>query len=601
MRFALLLLLVVGASAQATKPYLRIETGAHAAVVRRIDVDSAERFLVSASDDKTARVWDLHSGRLLKILRPPIGDGNEGRLYAVGISPDGATVAVGGFTGADGSGNYPIYLFDRESGAIRKAITGVPNATKHLAYSKDGRYLAAALGGKDGIRIFDTAKYSEAARDVAYGDNSYWVEFDKAGRLVATSYDGFVRLYDSNFRLMAKAKTAGGRDPFSARFSPDGKRIAVGFSDDIAVDIISGVDLSLEYPLRTPSGPGGLSGALWSTEGKDVCAAGTYGPSSVIPVLCWDDRGKGRQSAFPVAGTTVMGIRALRDGAIAFCVADGSVGVLSRGGTIAWRSSPDLLAYRGGPSFPHLSADGDKVEARSYYFDGTTWTSRTISFSLSGQKVEIDSAADPSLNGTLTSGLAVANWQYNDHPTLDGRALQLEAYEFSRSLAIAPGKHSLVLGAEWSLRKFDESGKQVWRTSVPGAAWGVNISSDSRFVVATLGDGTIRWYTLEEGEEVLAVFIDRDLKRWVAWNPDGFFSFQGGGDGLIGYQINRGPEQEGEFVKVDQLREVFYQPDLIAQILKPESATALAAARKRLGDISQILAGGLPPEIELIS
>ena len=76
---------------------------------------------------------------------------------------------------------------------------------------------------------------------------------------------------------------------------------------------------------------------------------------------------------------------------------------------------------------------------------------------------------------------------------------------------------------------------------------------------------------------------------------------RGGGDALIGYQINRGREHEGEFVKVDQLREVFYQPDLIAQILKPGGAAALAAARNRIGDISKVLSGGLPPEIELIS
>jgi WD40 repeat protein len=112
MRFLVPLLLVsTCAQAQSVKVYPLIETGAHAAVVNRIDIDAAERFLVSASDDKTARVWDLRTGRLLKILRPPIGDANEGKLYAVAISPDGASVAVGGFTGADGSGNYPIYIF----------------------------------------------------------------------------------------------------------------------------------------------------------------------------------------------------------------------------------------------------------------------------------------------------------------------------------------------------------------------------------------------------------------------------------------------------------------------------------------------------------
>ncbi len=57
-------------------------------------MDAAERYVVTASSDKTAPVWDLASGRLLRLLRPPIGPGNEGKLYAVTITPYGATMAV---------------------------------------------------------------------------------------------------------------------------------------------------------------------------------------------------------------------------------------------------------------------------------------------------------------------------------------------------------------------------------------------------------------------------------------------------------------------------------------------------------------------------
>src|ERR1035438_855726 len=95
-------------------PYLRIETGIHTAPIRRIDTDAAGRFLVTASEDKTARVWDLQTGNLLKVLRPPQGDGDEGKLYAAAISPDGATVAVGGYPGCQWDNTCSIYL-DRKS------------------------------------------------------------------------------------------------------------------------------------------------------------------------------------------------------------------------------------------------------------------------------------------------------------------------------------------------------------------------------------------------------------------------------------------------------------------------------------------------------
>jgi WD40 repeat protein len=78
---------------------LRLETGMHTTAIRHIGVDMAQRYLVTGSEDKTVRVWELTSGRLLRTLRPPIGTGNEGRIYAVTLSPDGSTVAAAGWTG----------------------------------------------------------------------------------------------------------------------------------------------------------------------------------------------------------------------------------------------------------------------------------------------------------------------------------------------------------------------------------------------------------------------------------------------------------------------------------------------------------------------
>jgi len=76
-------------------PILRPETGMHTAPIRRIDVDRAECFLVTGSDGKTARVWDLATGRLLRTLRMPLGEGELGKVFAVTIAPDGGTVAIG--------------------------------------------------------------------------------------------------------------------------------------------------------------------------------------------------------------------------------------------------------------------------------------------------------------------------------------------------------------------------------------------------------------------------------------------------------------------------------------------------------------------------
>ncbi len=101
-----------------SEPLLRLETGMHTASIRRIDVDDAERFLVTGSHDKTVRIWELQTGRLLQVLRVPQGEGSFGKVHAVAISPDGATVAAGGQTGRR-EGEENIFLFDRATGELR--------------------------------------------------------------------------------------------------------------------------------------------------------------------------------------------------------------------------------------------------------------------------------------------------------------------------------------------------------------------------------------------------------------------------------------------------------------------------------------------------
>jgi WD40 repeat protein len=80
---------VASAGEPPADPILRIEAGMHTAMINGVDVDSTGRYAVTASDDKSARVWDIGSGRLLLVLRPPQGMGNEGYLDAQAMSPDG--------------------------------------------------------------------------------------------------------------------------------------------------------------------------------------------------------------------------------------------------------------------------------------------------------------------------------------------------------------------------------------------------------------------------------------------------------------------------------------------------------------------------------
>src|SRR5262245_58398024 len=108
---ALCLLAAGPAAAQTTSPILRVETGMHTTLIRRVVVDAPHNRLITASDDKTIRVWQMPSARLLSILRVPMDAGHEGQLFGLAVSPDGRTVAAAGWTGWDWEAQGSIYLF----------------------------------------------------------------------------------------------------------------------------------------------------------------------------------------------------------------------------------------------------------------------------------------------------------------------------------------------------------------------------------------------------------------------------------------------------------------------------------------------------------
>jgi WD40 repeat protein len=551
--------------APSTEPILRIEAGQHGARINSIDTDAENRFAVTASDDKTVRVWSLPDGKLLRILRLPIDINNThvGKASAVAISPDGDTVAVGGYT-AD-RGPHDIFLFDRASGALKQRLADLPDATIRLAYSSDGRRLAASLGGSDGIRVFDTGNgYRQLPSDTHYGGTSYSAMFDRAGRLVTTSLDGFVRLYaaDSYSTPIARYESKG-HEPFTAAFSPDGTRVAVGYGDISDVTILSGSSLT---QLFKPDISGEMATVGWSQDGLFLFAGGRWGSVNGHPVRRWSNAGRGAFVDILAGSDTITGIRSLKTGAMLLAYAIG-FGLITPEATAIELQSVGSLNLRSGRGPLRTSTDGGAVQVDSWQPTGT-W--RSYRFTLARRVVEIDPHADDRLIGPITevSGLAV-DWANSRTPTVNRLPIKTDG-GLARSIAIVPGAQRFVLGASRSLRLVDQKAQDVWPNaqSVPGEVWHVNVTSDGRLVVAAYGDGTIRWQRLSDGRELLALFIHPDGQRWITWTPQGYYDASLGADDLIGWQVNHGMDQAPDFYPASRFRDRFYRPDVIQRVLR---------------------------------
>lgn len=582
-------------------PILRIETGMHTAKIDRIGIDAENRYLVSGSQDKTVRVWELATGRLVGMIRPPSGDGDEGIIYAIAISPDGKTIACGGRTKAEREKLFNIHIFDRESGRLTKRIPGLPHPILHLIYSKDGKFLVATLGGNSGIRIYYTSGYTLRAEDKAYGENSSYADFDKHGRLATASTDGYIRLYDQNFILIAKEKAKSGKRPSSVSFSPDDSKIAVGFFDSIKVDVLSGQDLAYLYSPDTAGIQGGVFSSLaWSSDGKSL-----YGGTRIRPTFIrkWTSGGKGSYTDISAANNYgYTHLLPLNKGGIVFSAADPALGVIDATDKEILFKSSFTADFRANQDILLISRDGFQI---GFSYEREKKAPARFSAPDRSLVSGLFALFAKSLSPPITSGfgLKIKNWNSTLSPELNGVPLKLMPRESSHSLAIAPDGKTFLLGAGQSLRLYERNGREKWKILPRIATYCANVSGNGKIALAALGDGTIRWYRMKDGKELLALFPHKDKKRWVLWTPSGYFDASPGAEELIGWHVNHGQDQAADFFPASKFRSTYYRPDVIARVLETleeKEGIRLANAesgRKQEASIQQML----PPIVNIIA
>ncbi len=182
-------------------------------------------------------LWEAGEGlRTIKLLSG----------LAATFSPDGQTLAIASEPD-EKTQAMRVILVDARSGAVRRELGAVP-FVHHLAFSPDGRWLAAA-SLEHAVRLWDLASGKEARRLEGHADQVNWVAFSPdstrlvsaAGKTeftgndvsfkIANSDDNGARVWDvASGQTLAILRAHGTRVRY-AEFSPDGRRV-VTTSDD---------------------------------------------------------------------------------------------------------------------------------------------------------------------------------------------------------------------------------------------------------------------------------------------------------------------------------------------------------------------------------
>lgn len=115
----------------------------HAGAVEALAVSADGRCAVTASGDRTLRVWDIAAGRVVRTL-----EGHTGSVYAVAITADGGCVV-------SGSEDRSVRVWDMEKGSLRALLKGHHGAVTGVAVTPDGQQVIS-VSDDGNVRVWDS-------------------------------------------------------------------------------------------------------------------------------------------------------------------------------------------------------------------------------------------------------------------------------------------------------------------------------------------------------------------------------------------------------------------------------------------------------------
>jgi WD40 repeat protein/serine/threonine protein kinase len=490
--------------------------------------------ILTASADRTARLWDGGSGSLLATFQ------QEGPVSSAVFSPDGARILTASWDKTarlwDGRSGKLLATFQQQSG-VNSAVFS-PDGARILTVSADntarlwdggsGQLLTtfqhegpvtSAVFSPDGARIL-TACWDRTARLWDGGAGKLLASFQHEGpvnsavfspdgaRILTASWDYTARLWDGGSgQLLATFQHES--EVRSAVFSPDGARILTA-SWDKTTRLWDGGSGKL---LATFQHEGPVNSAVFSPDGARILTASAdrtarlWDGGSGKLLASFQNESEVRSAVFSPGGTRILTVSADRTARLW----DGGSGQLLA-----------TFQHEGEVNFAVFSPDGARILTASADRTARLWDRGSGKLLATFQhKGEVRSAVfSPDGTRILTAGADRTAWLWDGD---SGKLLATFQHEGEVTSAVfsPDGTRILTASADRTARLWDGgSGKLLATFQHEGEVRSAVFSPDGARILAASADRTARLWDGGSGK-LLATFRHEGPVRSAVFSPDG--------------------------------------------------------------------------------
>lgn len=533
--------------------------------------------IVTASGDKTARVWDAASGELLKTLA-----GHTERVSSAVYSAEGTQILTA-------SADKTARIWDARTGKTVLTIEGGEEAVDSADFSPDGTRVITVSSGKAVARLWDAvtgkpivtlrappAKQPEnPAQPLPEGRvmilSSNAVEaagfFPDNTRVFMASQDGTVSIWDAATGAMISSFNDEAAFIHTARLSRDGKLLAIA-SDTGAVRVWNLENGKLAISLDHD---GAVSEAVFSADGSRIVAA------AGDRVELWDvERGEpliiiagfedsASSVAFSPDGSHIVTAtgeektariwrvrpdkpltQIIDTGKIEFAVlsADGKRMVTGTNtefykttfrvwDTATGRSIWTVGEYETRAAWADLSPDGARL-VTSYDNNVRVWdiVTRRMLFSLPGHRGQDNYAAFSPDGARIvsTDGYDVRVWNAASGKMILALPRKKDSYVGVNSVAFSPDGGRIVAAYEDATRIWDAATGKLVTTFPEEDSASAAFSPDGKRIVTTSGDHRGRVWNAASGILELTLGAHQNYMRSAVFSADGKLILTDSGD-----------------------------------------------------------------------